>query len=494
MLLEFITLLAMYIALGTAVAITSRRFGIKSTREYFVAGYRLGGFLAAMTYAATTYSAFMVVGLVGYTYSTGVGALGFELAYLIATLAFLALLAPKVWLMARERGWVSVSEMFTDLYGGGGLGMLVAATYLIALIPYTSAQMIGVGSVFEGLGAGYDLGVFTAAALTLLWIAIAGVWSVASTDAYQGLWMITAALMYVSWVALHLLPTSGLSMAKASEILGRLGLTGITPFWSLSTFLAFTIPWIFFAVTNPQVVQRLYMPVSEKALRRLIQYFAIYGLAYTVAVTLVGLLARSLSEVGVLPLIGNSDLVTPTLLLKAHPALASFIYVSIVAAAVSTANSIILSVASSFVRDFYERRVSNVSPRKSFTIANAVVAALVIAATLIAYLRPGFVVEMSVLSSVILLPLAPVTLAGWLYPSKAGGRVTYYGAVTALLVGVGLALWGALTYGPRKAFLTNLYGLPLSAWILITSSAITIASYALSSYPLPRGVSKEVRH
>ena len=125
MLLEFLALLVTYIVLGTVVAVISRRFGVKSTTEYFVAGYRLGGFLAAMTYAATTYSAFMMVGLVGFAYATGVGALGFELAYLVATLTFLALLAPRVWLMARKRGWVSVSEMLADIYGGRGLGCLL---------------------------------------------------------------------------------------------------------------------------------------------------------------------------------------------------------------------------------------------------------------------------------------------------------------------------------------------------------------------------------
>lgn len=480
MTLEFLTLLATYVSLGTAIAVLSRKFGVRSTAEYFVAGYRLGGFLSSMTYAATTYSAFMMVGLVGFAYATGVGALGFELAYLVATVSLLSLFAPRVWSMAREKGWVSVSEMLGDLYGSRLMGMLIAAIYLVALLPYTSAQMIGVGSIFEGFGVGYAVGILVAIALCFLWIVVAGVWSVATTDAYQGVWMLSASLIFIAWISTSLLASHGLDLWKAVEVLDGKGLTGLTEFWSINTFLAFTIPWVFFAVTNPQVVQRLYMPINERALKRLIQYFAIYGLTYTVVVTLAGLLGRSLTEVGALPFIKNRDLVTPTILTYADPMIASFIYVSITAAAISTANSIILSVASSFVRDFYERRARVVSPRRSYVLSNAVVACLVALAALIAYARPGFIVEMSVLSSVVLLPLAPITLLAWLRPSRSISSAVKMGAVAALLAGVGVALYGAVVYGPRKAFVVSWGPLPISAWILLISSLAVLMPLSFS--------------
>ena len=475
---EFLATLAIYIAVGTAIALVSRRFGVKTSSEYFVAGYRLGGFLSSMTYAATTYSAFMMIGLVGFAYATGVGALGFELAYLLATLALLTVLAPRVWLMARERGWVSPTEMLSDLYGINALGHLVAVLYLVALIPYISAQMIGVGSIFEGLGAGFGTGIAVAAALSLTWVVVAGVWSVASTDAYQGLWMITAALTYVLWVTLFLVPSAGLDIGGVAKAITKAGVSGLGGFWTPTTFAAFTVPWLFFAVTNPQVVQRVFMPANERSLKRLIQYFAIYAITYTLIVTLVGLTARALTEVGVLGYISNRDLVTPTLLLTAHPALASFIYVSIVAAAISTSNSIVLSVTSSFVRDLYERRAKEVRPRRSITLANSVVASLVATSAVVAFLRPGFVVEMSVLSSVILLPLAPVTIAGWVSEGVRG--VARYSSLVAVVVGVSTALYSAAAYGPKKAFITTWFGVPISVWVLALSTLIVVAGLLLS--------------
>ncbi|MFW6137616.1 MAG: sodium:solute symporter family transporter, partial [Spirochaetota bacterium] len=60
------------------IAAAARKGLGKGAEEFFIGGRRIRGFISGMTYAATTYSAFMLVGLVGLTYQSGVGALGFE--------------------------------------------------------------------------------------------------------------------------------------------------------------------------------------------------------------------------------------------------------------------------------------------------------------------------------------------------------------------------------------------------------------------------------
>ena len=476
-------ILSIYMVLGTLIAIISRRLGIKTTQDYYVAGYRLSGFLAAMTYAATTYSAFMMVGLVGFAYATGVGALGFELLYFISTLTLLTLFSRKVWSMARERNWISPAEMLSDLYMSRTLGLLVAIIYLIALIPYISAQLIGIGSLFEGLGGGnfYVIGVIVGSIIVLLWTYIAGIWSVATTDAYQGLWMLMAASTYIIWLFLFLYPSNNVDLLEVLHILGEKGLLGLSNFWSIPVFLAFTLPWIFFAVTNPQVVQRLYMPRDEKALRRMIELFAVFGFFYTVVVVLIGLGARGLSELGTIQYIEVRDLVTPILISFAHPLLSAIIFTSIVAAAISTADSIILTLASAASRDLYLRLSSLPSEKRSLIIGYMTIVLLVIVTSLIAMIRPGFVVEMSVLSSVILLPLAPITIAAWIMPKNIiNERISLY-AIIGLLLGVALSLYAAIIYGPKKAFITTWLSFPISGWVLIITSIIILIGYMVES-------------
>ena len=304
--------LLVYFIIGTLIAYYSRKMGIKDSFDYYVGGYRLSGFLSAMTYAATTYSAFMMIGLVGFVYATGIGAFGFENLYLMATIVLLTFFAPKVWKIARERKWISPAEMLGDLYGSRILSMIVSIVYLVALMPYATAQLVGLGNLFSGMGLGYELGVLFGAIIVFLWTYIAGLWSIATTDAFQGLWMIASAIIFLLWVILFLTPSAGITPSQAIGLVGDKGLLGITSFWSFPVFLAYTVPWIFFAVTNPQVVQRIYMPRDIRALRRMIIYFAIFGLFYTVIVTIIGIYARALTFLGLLPdLTSKRDLVTP---------------------------------------------------------------------------------------------------------------------------------------------------------------------------------------
>jgi len=472
----FIAVLTAYFLLGTAIAYLSRRRGVKSSSDYFVAGYRLGGFLSAMTYAATTYSAFMMVGLVGLTYATGVGALGFELIYLLATLVLLVTIAPKAWVMAKERGWVSPSEMLSDLYSSRALGYLVAATYLVALLPYISAQLSGIAVVFEGVGLSYGLGVAVGTALLILWVALAGMWSVATTDAYQGLWMIFSAAALVTWLTFSFIPSKGVNLNDLTAALSNAGFLGLTSFWSFNTFLAYTLPWVFFAVTNPQVVVRVFIPKDGRAYKNMVSLFSIYGFIYTVVVVYVGLVSRGLTLLNLFENVANRDLVTPKLLLNMDATLASIIYVSIIAAATSTANSIVLAVASSFVRDIYEKAFSG---KHSLKVANALVLTLSVAAAGIALLRTGFIVDLSVLTSVILLPLAPITILAWLNPNISKSKEARAAAIASVALGVAIALSAATYLGPRATFLSSWGGLPISLWVLITSTSITLIGFTL---------------
>jgi len=464
----YIVVLTVYFIIGSVLALISRKFGIKSSIDYFVGSYRLSGFLSAMTYAATTYSAFMMIGLVGFVYTTGIGAFLFESAYLVATVILLKIFAFKVWLWARRNGWVSPAEMLGSIYGSKLLASVISLVYLVALIPYATAQLVGLGRLFEGLSLDYTSGVAFGIVASLIWIILAGIWSVAITDAYQGVWMITAAIAFTAWIIAFLLPNLGLSLGGAVEALIKEGTLGITGFWTPQVFLAFTLPWIFFAITNPQVVQRIFMPKSKDALRNMIKYFTLFGAVYTVLVTIIGLFAKSLTLAGKFPdLTLKRDLVTPTLIQMANPLLGSIVFVSIVAASISTLDSIVLTLSSSLFKDILSQVVK---VRKELRLVYATTVALIALIAMVALAKPGFVIELSVLSSVMLLPLAPITLAAWIKPEKVAGK--HKVALLSLLIGVIIGLYAAVVIGPEATFTMTLLNAPLSFWILIISSII----------------------
>ncbi|MCX8198583.1 MAG: sodium:solute symporter family protein [Sulfolobales archaeon] len=475
--LMFPIVFALYIVFGTIIALLSRRLGVKTTADYFVASYRLGGFLASMTYAATTYSAFMMLGLVGYSYATGVASLGFELIYLVATVGFLTLVGPRMWRLARERKWITPSEMLSDLYAWRPLGISIALIYMISLIPYTAAQLKGISEVASSLGLSYEVGVVIASIVLITWIILAGIWSVATTDAYQGILMISSAIALIVWTAAFLLPSKGIDLAKAINNLVNSSSGNLLDLtWSPEFFISMSTPWIFFAITNPHVVQRIYMPRDERSYKVMVKYFAFYGFTYTLITVSLGLLFRAYASTAIDPMIEHAlvrerDSVTPTFLKLAHPLIASVVYTSIIAAAISTANSIVLTVASSITRDLYERRISVPNQRVSRAVTTISIVSLTIVAALATYYRPAFIVDLSVLSSVMLIPLAPITIIGvYSKPSRAKS----YFALTSLLVGCGLTMALAIIKGPIRVLRETLMGIPISLLILVISTIIML--------------------
>jgi len=467
-----LAILALYLALGTLLALYSRRRASGRLEDFYIGEGRLGGFLSAMTYAATTYSSFMIVGLVGLAYFTGVGALGFELVYLVGTLGLLVVFAPRAWKLARERGWITPSQMLGDAFGSPRLAAAIALLYLFALVPYASVQVKGIGETIAGLAGDeyYVAGVAFALLVMIVWSSIAGIWSVAVTDALQGLWMLASATLLLAWLALTL-HQGGVTLTTINQVLAETGLGRVGEgVWTPTTFLAFTLPWLFFAATNPQVVQRLYMPRDPASLRSMVRWFGVFGLYYTLVVTLIGILARVGVEAGVLTLDpATRDQVTPLLLSLAHPLLAGLVFTSIVAASVSTADSILLTLSSTTSYDL----VRDPGKRRAAARASIILVALLMAA--VALQRTSTIVDLSVLSSLILLSLAPPTIAAWTGrrgdPRLAGLAV----ATGPVLV---LAELVRLDWNARAVLLAQHLGVPIAVYILVASTILTLAGVA----------------
>ncbi len=475
----FLAVLALYFVLGTLLAVASRRYLRGGQEDFYVAGGRLGSFLSAMTYAATTYSSFMIVGLVGFSYFTGVGSLGFELTYYVATLGLLSLIAYRAWKLSRERHWISPGQMIADLAGSRALAVVAGLLYLASLIPYASAQLKAIGeTVAAAAGGGYTAylwGVLLGLIVMVIWSSVAGIWSVAVTDALQGLWMLVAGTLLLAWV-IHRLHVGGIGFSRAGELLAAKGLMSVgSGFWKPSMFLAFTIPWIFFAVTNPQVVQRLYMPRDEASVKGMIKWFGVFGLYYTVLVTLIGLLARAGSLAGVIPISpASKDEVTPLLLTLAGPLLGALVFTSIIAASVSTADSILLTLASSASNDLMPSEASEELRRLVGLAAILVVGAAMAG---IAAMRISYIVALSVLSSVLLLGLAAPTLA-----LLAGVRLNPLLAGLAMVSGpiIVVGAWASGIRKPVLLFVHTIHGVPLSGYVLLLSVVLTLLGAVLA--------------
>lgn len=425
-----------FAVMGGIIALLAARENTGTAADYYLGGRRLGGVVAGLSYAATTYSAFMLVVLTGLTYRGGIGALGFELIY-FSGLTLLVVFGPRFWLAARRWGFVTPAEMLGARYGDRNVARLAALIGLIFLMPYCTTQMAGIGLLLSGVtGGAITLGMAIAvgAALAIFWTLVAGLRSVAWTDAVQAVVMLVSALLAVGFVVAAI-GGWGVFGAKVMETnAGWLDVPG-PGLWSLPTFIALSLPWFFFALSNPQVSQRLFVTRDLAALRRMIFWVLGFGLIFTLIAVIWGFAALVLT-----PELENPALATPALLGSgAVPvAVSLLLIIGILSAAVSTLDSIALTLGSMVARDLMTRG----QDRSQILVGRIVVVLVVLFAAYFALQKAQIVDQLAALSAAGLLVTVPAIVGAFFW---RGG--TAAGVLASLVGGGGVAIYMAFVAG-----------------------------------------------
>ncbi len=215
--------------------------------------------------------------------------------------------------------------------------------------------------------------------------------------------------------------------------------------WSLPTFLALGFPWFFFAISNPQVSQRLFILRDMAAMRRMIVWVLGFGLVFTLVAVVWGFAALQLA-----PGLENPALATPALLTSgAIPApVALFLVIGILSAAISTLDSIALTVGAMVARDFGHR----LGDARQILAGRVVMTLVVLFAAWFAIQQARIVDQLAALSAAGLLVTVPAIVGAFFW---RGG--TAAGALASMGGGALVAIWlaigvGVSVFDPRLAF------------------------------------------
>ncbi|MBV2180408.1 MAG: sodium:solute symporter family protein [Castellaniella sp.] len=432
-----------------------------SMSGYFLGARRFGGFVSALSYSATTYSAFMMVGLAGLTYTAGVGAFGFEIVYFVGV-SLVAIFGPRFWRVGKAYDFITPSEMLGHRYQSKSVAVSTALTNCLFLIPYAAVQLAGVGYLLVGMSDGaisFTTGTVFATIVALVFSYIAGMRSVMWTDALQAAFMLVSAFAVALLVVHHL---GGLSsmFGQLAEVKGQVLTVPGPGFFSFATFLGLTLPWFFFSLSNPQVSQRLFMPKSLPAMRLMLLGFLCFGLVYTlVAVT------WGFGALLALPGLPKADLATPRLLASGivPPLLAEVVMIGILAAAISTIDSIMLTLSSMLSRDVYAHASGHQDDRRQVRFGKWVLAIIAVLALAFAELQLNLIAVLSVASSTGLAVTVPAIIGAFYWR-----RGTAAGALASIVGGSAVVL---------LMFATGIQPLGLSAgvWVLPVSVVLFVA-------------------
>lgn len=166
--------------LGVAFWVSRR---VRDETDFFLAGRRLGPWLATFTVFATWFGAETCIGAAGEAYRAGLLAvagdpLGYALGLAVAGLVF----AAALW----RRGLLTLADLFRQRYGDS-VERLTAIVMIPTSLLWAAAQMRALGQVLDASGeVGMLLAITVSAAVVILYTTIGGMWADAWTDLIQG--------------------------------------------------------------------------------------------------------------------------------------------------------------------------------------------------------------------------------------------------------------------------------------------------------------------
>lgn len=343
--------LAAYVAILFAVAEVARRARADLTpSDHFLAGRHLGVFVLFLTLYATTYSGNSLLGYPGEAYRRGfswIMATGFMMSIVLVFHAVVPRLRP----IAVREGFVSPGDWLEFRFGAEPAGALLrmAASVLmgLALANFLLAQLIAMGHVTSEVTAGvvpYWAGVVGMAAMILFYETLGGMRAVAWTDAAQGLLMLAGLLMLLVWL---LGEAGGLAEVTGQIQMLRPEAAAVPSAVENANWISTIMLLGLASVVYPQAIQRVYAAESGRALRRALALMTFMPLTTTLVVTLIGLAAiPRFDGLGAL----QADTVMPRILGEwaasgtLNAVLAVLVFIGALAAIMSTADSVLLSL------------------------------------------------------------------------------------------------------------------------------------------------------
>ncbi|MCP4006740.1 MAG: sodium:solute symporter family protein [bacterium] len=409
-----------------------------SPSDHFLAGRELGVFVLLLTLYATAYSGNSLLGYPGEAYRRGfswIMATGFMMSIIVVFHA----LAPRLRLLSVQHGFVTPGDYIKYRFGGDALAkrLLIAVAILMiaALANFLFAQLKAMGELTELVTDGivpYEAGVVGLALLILFYETLGGMRAVAWTDAAQGILMLVGLVSMLVWL---LGATGGLEQVTLTIASLRPEAVRVPDATECANWLSTVLLLGLASVIYPQAIQRIYAARSGTDLKRAFAIMGFMPLTTTFVVTLIGLVAITRFPDLVA---AQADTVMPRLLEEWATAgpLASIaaivVFIGALAAIMSTADSVLLSLGSLIAEDLLGRSRQDPATTK---LGKRIAAGVLIAMILLAMNRSISLWRLIELKMELLIQCVPAFMLAMHWKKTRPGPT-----LLGLLVGTGIAV------------------------------------------------------
>ena len=459
--------LALYFLLMLAIGVYAWRKSTSTVGEYMLGGRSLGPAVTALSAGASDMSGWLLLGLPGAAFATGLPAAWIGIGLFVGALVNWIVVAPRLRVQTEELGdaltipdWLS--KRFPER--GTALRLTSALVIVVFFTLYTSAGLVAGGKLFDtALGGSYATGLWVTAGVVVAYTLFGGFLAVSLTDFVQGCIMMVA-LVIVPFVALgdaggwartvgavRAVDPAFLSLFAGASALGVVSSLG----WGLGYF------------GQPHIIVRFMAirSVADVPTARAI------GMSW-MGVSLLGSLGVGLAGLAYASETGLAvyDPETIFILLSEllfHPLVTGFLFAAILAAIMSTISSQLLVSSSSLTEDAYRLLLRREAGQGELVLVGRLAVLAVALVALVFALSP----DNSVLGLVANAwagfgaAFGPVVLL-----ALTSRRVTGAGALAGLVVGAGTVIaWIAAGLDGELYALVPGFGAGLAAVLAVSA-------------------------
>ena len=369
------------------------------TSDFYLGGRKLGPLVTAMSAEASDMSSWLLMGLPGVAYLSGIADAGWTaIGLALGTYINWLIVSKKIRRYSSKLDAITVPEFFSKRYGDDRhiLTAVAAVVIVIFFIPYTASGFSACGKLFNTLfGMNYMVAVVLSAAVIILYCVLGGFLAVSTTDLLQSITM-TIALIVVVGFGASVAGGFDVVINNAKALPGYLSMVqshvvadnSAAPYSTLT--IASTMAWGLGYFGMPHILLRFMAVEDENKLtlsRRIATVWVIISMAVAIFIGVVG---YSVSQTGAIPVLEGSNsetiIVQIASLLSTHGVLAALaagiIMAGIMAATMSTADSQLLAAASSIsqnlLQDYGKKKIDDKASLKIARITVIIISLIAI--------------------------------------------------------------------------------------------------------------------
>lgn len=399
-LITIVAYLVLMVIVGIAFSKRNKNVG-----DFYLGGRKLGPLVAAMSAEASDMSSYLLMGLPGLAYLTGIADVGWTVIGLaVGTYINWLIVAKRLRIYSHKcSNSITIPDFFSNRYRDNKhiLMAISAVIILVFFVPYTASGFSACGKLFQSLfDMDYHLAMILSAVIIILYTSIGGFLAASTTDLMQSIVM-TIALLVIVVFGVVTAGGMGAVIDNAQSMSGYLTMFathnsetgGSSPYGFLS--IVSTLAWGLGYFGMPHILLR-FMAVENtakiKTSRRIASIWVVISMAIAI---LIGLVGSTMSANGSIVTLKDSAasetvIIKISMLMSEHGVIAALfaglVFAGILACTMSTSDSQLLAASSSMSENLLHGVFGiKMSDRTSMILARLVLIIIAVLGIVIAW-------------------------------------------------------------------------------------------------------------